>query len=68
MPNWNTVLKEITEESLCQKHPVDTVRRRYLKKLADYTERNVIAYYSGWLSRSADTPNLEIGDDDICRV
>jgi hypothetical protein len=29
-----------------------------------YTKRNVIAYYSGWLSKPPQTPNLEIGDDD----
>ncbi len=65
MPSWDKVLTEITQESLSQTHPVDAVRRRYLKQLADFTKRNVIAYYSGWLSSPVDTPNIEIGDDDI---
>jgi hypothetical protein len=41
----------------------DTVRRRYLKKLHEFTGRNVIAYYSGFLSK----PNVAdtgITDED----
>ncbi|SEU32852.1 Serine dehydrogenase proteinase [Paenibacillus sp. NFR01] len=30
----------------------DVIRRSYLKKLHEYTDRNVIVYYSGWLQKS----------------
>jgi ClpP class serine protease len=35
----------------------DSVRRRYLKTLADQTERNIVAYYSSWLNK----PNIPFG-------
>lgn len=61
MPNWNQVLKEIQENP--RKDALDFVRRKYIKKLAEVRERNVIAYYSGWLQK----PGLmrsSINDDD----
>jgi len=61
MPNWNDVLKEI--EAIQRPDALDVIRRKYLKALHDYTQRNVIAYYSGWLQR----PHYEgtvISDDD----
>jgi len=65
MPNWSEVLKEI-QESL-QKHPkknpFDTVRRSYLKKVSDLTNRNVIAYYSGWLQKPK-APDTAVNDKD----
>ena len=39
MPNWGQVLKEIAEAQ----PPLDMVRRRYLKELAQRRQRNVIA-------------------------
>jgi hypothetical protein len=67
MANWATILAEINAEA--QKHlglartAQDTVRRRYLRKLSAYTGRNVIAYYSGFLTK----PNVaetQVIDDD----
>lgn len=73
MPNWNDVFREIQQEA--QKHHIeaanhaaavngalDTVRRRYLNELCQYTSRNVIAYYSGFLSK----PEIrsDINDED----
>lgn len=53
MPNWNEVIIEIQQEQ--QKNPntnpLDTVRRKYLKKVSEITGRNTIAYYSGWLQK-----------------
>jgi len=50
MPNWKEVLDEIQIESHNkQLHPLDSVRRKYLRKISEKTGRNVIAYYSGWL-------------------
>ena len=66
MPNWSEVLAEIQELKNKQiPDALDVVRRSYLKKLADYTGRNTIIYYSGFLTAS--DPNLRglaIGDDD----
>lgn len=61
MPNWREVLHEI--ELYGTQGPVDAVRRKYLKELYDYTGRNIIAYYSGFLSK----PHIlqtDIDDED----
>lgn len=65
MPDWNEVLREITVEGIT-KGPAasDHVRRSYLTKLAGYTERNVIAYYSGFLSKPG-IQLLDINDEDM---
>jgi len=59
MPNWNEVLAEMRQvhKQNPGQNPLDTVRRKYLRKVADITGRNTIAYYSGWLQkpRAADT-------------
>jgi ClpP class serine protease len=65
VPNWNVVWREIQKE---RDDPggdsaVDKVRTKYLLKLHEHTGRNIICYYSGWLSK----PNLEgteITDED----
>jgi hypothetical protein len=67
MPDWAQVLGEIntlkitkTQES---RAAVDIIRREYLRKLHNYTKRNIIAYYSGWLTK----PNIaqtDIDDED----
>ena len=45
MPNWGDVLNEIQSVGQ-QPGPVDSVRRKYTKKLYEYTGRNIILYYS----------------------
>jgi ClpP class serine protease len=55
MPNWNSVLREIALDQSRSASAFDRVRQRYLKQLARHTGRNVIAYYSGFLSK----PNIE---------
>lgn len=62
MPDWNEVLKEIQGQKPV--NPIDDIRRKYLKALADKTGRNVIAYYSGWLSGPAQNPKFIINDED----
>lgn len=54
MTGWAEVLKEFNS------YPVaaDGIRRRYLKELHDITERNVITYYSGWLSPKGSIPGV----------
>ncbi|MCG7978242.1 MAG: S49 family peptidase [Candidatus Thiodiazotropha endolucinida] len=62
MPNWNQVLKEI--QSINIDHPIDSVRRKYLKQLSKYTGRVTIAYYSGWLDARTQSPILIVNDED----
>lgn len=47
MPN----LKQLQDELKASGSPQDTLRRKYLRLLADKTGRNVITYYSGWLQK-----------------
>jgi len=64
--NWKDVLNDIQSlqrrEALKSKSAVDIIRRRYLLSLHKKTGRNVIAYYSGFLSK----PDIdsEINDED----
>jgi ClpP class serine protease len=67
VPNWGDVLAEIQkrgeEGDAIKKQSVNYVRREYLKKLHDYTGRNVIAYYSGFLSKPG-IAQQDISDED----
>lgn len=65
MPNWSEVLLEIQDEQQknANLNPLDTVRRKYLKKVSEITERNVIAYYSGWLQKP-NAPDTIVNDKD----
>jgi ClpP class serine protease len=78
MPNWGEVLNEINQTRanfLNQANAVnaalvgqanaalDTVRRKYLTALHQKTGRNVIAYYSGFLSKPENLA-LDINDED----
>lgn len=67
MPNWSQVLDELRDEDLkrlnLQESVVDKVRRRYLSDLSTYTGRNLICYYSGWLSKPYSF-GMDIQDED----
>lgn len=58
MPNWGEVLKEI--QGVQFNSPLDVVRHKYLKIMHQYTNRNIIAYYSGFLQK----PNADVSIDD----
>ncbi len=60
MGSWSNVLKELQETE----SQYDYVRRKYLKELSTYTNRNTITYYSGWLTKQG-VPNLDINDADM---
>lgn len=67
MPNWGQVFQEIQSESARGRFQaeaaINTVRKKYLTQLHNNTGRNIIAYYSGFLSK----PNLrgsDINDED----
>ena len=49
MPNFSDIQKEIGYETVPTAH--DIIRKKYLKKLSEKTNRNVILYYSGWLQK-----------------
>lgn len=67
MPNWRQVLSEIQAEDAKLTNraisALDIVRRRYLKKLHKRTGRNVIAYYSGWMSNPLGF-GTDVNDED----
>lgn len=65
MPTWEEILTKINNLA-CQNQPspYDTVRYECLKSLSDYTGRNVIGYYSGWLTKP-NMQNADINDTDI---
>ena len=58
MPNWHDILNEISKIG----SPFDVIRRDYLKRLSDYTGRNTIVYYSGWLQKTIQ--GTEVNDSD----
>lgn len=63
MPDWNQILDEINEAQAAG-NTHDLIRRRYLGKLHELTDRNAIIYYSGWLQK----PNfdgVEVSDADM---
>ncbi|MBU1277026.1 MAG: S49 family peptidase [Proteobacteria bacterium] len=63
MPNWNEILEEVEDKKREGLQAVDLIRRKYLRKLHEKTGRNVIAYYSGWLSKPG-IRGTEINDED----
>jgi Serine dehydrogenase proteinase len=67
MPNWSQVLEELKNEDLkrlaSEKSTLDQVRRRHLKALSEQTGRNLICYYSGWLSKPY-VFGMDIQDED----
>lgn len=60
MPNWAELLSEINQTG----SPFDVLRRKYVKDLAAYTDRNVICYYSGWLQKPDFGLATAVNDND----
>lgn len=65
MPSFGDIQKEIQEERVPDT-PYDIIRRKYLRKLSEKTERNTILYYSGWLQKPIRSiaPLTSINDND----
>ena len=64
MPNWRDVIEEVQREA--QKgtaNAFDVVRRKYISLLFAKTNRNVIAYYSGWLQKP-NSSDVIVNDKD----
>jgi len=67
MPTWSEILEELKEvkDSGIQP-PFDTVRRKYLAKLSEHTNRNTIIYASQWTQPGVvNQSNIRITDEDI---
>lgn len=68
MPAWGELLVELQDHQdqngqIVKGLSLDDLRNKYIQALSNYTNRNVIAYYSGWLSGR--TNNIDINDSDI---
>jgi ClpP class serine protease len=69
MPNWNDILNEINahvQQGISSAQTAqDSIRRKYLTQLFEYINprRNIIAYYSGFLSKPV-IEGIEINDED----
>ncbi|MCP4686373.1 MAG: S49 family peptidase [bacterium] len=67
MPNWRDILSEIQKVQSSggpnAPHAIDFVRHKYLRKLRQTVGRNVIAYYSGFLSKP-EISQTDINDED----
>ncbi|MFB5283591.1 ATP-dependent Clp protease proteolytic subunit [Peribacillus sp. Hz7] len=63
MPSFHELRTEILNEGSAEK-----VRRSYLGKLSQYTGRNTIIYYSGWLQKQTDSKqdaiHFSVNDND----
>jgi ClpP class serine protease len=64
MPNWDYVLKEIAKETNeVNNSAADKVRTKYLRALQEKSHRNIICYYSGFLSKPK-IEGVELNDED----
>jgi ATP-dependent protease ClpP protease subunit len=67
MPNWDYVLREIRKEKddpVTGESAADKVRKKYLQQLHEHVnKRNIIGYYSGWLTKPK-MQGVDINDDD----
>lgn len=66
MPSWSKILEQIKNNSVKNPsmNPFDEIRRKYLGIMHQYTGRNVIAYYSGFLQNQDIRDNISIDDTD----
>jgi hypothetical protein len=66
MPNWGQVLQEIQNQvqlgAFTSHVAVNAIRQKYLLQLHNKTKRNIIAYYSGFLSKPE--VRSDINDED----
>ncbi len=67
MPNWNEIFLEIQQQAGSHQAQAvqasDLTRKKYLRQLHEKTGRNLIAYYSGWLSKPG-VALSDINDED----
>jgi membrane-bound ClpP family serine protease len=63
MPNWSEVFSEIQSTQMQGANAQTVVRKKYLTLLHEHTGRNLVAYYSGWLSKGS-VVGSDINDED----
>lgn len=75
MPNWNEVLQQIqqtqaqnvglsNQHQILAANAITLIRQNYLRSFQEKTKRNVISYYSGFLSKPPNLGGMEINDED----
>lgn len=68
MPCWSEILNSVTIKNeggvSVDLQKLDSLRLKYLSKLSTYRNRNVIAYYSGWMYRPS-SEDVSINDKDM---
>ena len=64
MPSWGEILDEIREKA-SDAGPHDSLRGEYLTSLAEYTDRDVILYSSGWTHLNTPSGDFSMTDGDI---
>lgn len=66
MPTWSEILTEL-RVALAQNNPsaFDTVRRVYLKRLSEYTNRNVILYATAFTQKTAPPELISVTEEDV---
>lgn len=66
MPTWGKILLEIQTE-LKNNNPAafDTIRNKYLRELANKTQRNTIIYASRWTTGDVPANIISITDEDL---
>lgn len=64
MPTWGEILRELQESGQQNAGQVDFdgVRRKYLTRLQEHTERDTILYYSDWFSTSGSIVSITLED------
>jgi hypothetical protein len=67
MPTWGEILRELQLElQNTGQSPFDAVRRRYLKRLYEFTGRNTILYATKWTQPGEAKPELiSITEEDV---
>ncbi len=67
MPIWSEILEELVHSQGQGHSPdFDGVRRKYLSRLHQHSQRNTILYATGWLQNGDVPPTLvSIGDEDM---
>ena len=66
MPTWSEILTELQVESAqVNTSPFDSVRRKYLLKLSEKTQRNVILYASAFTQKGGAPELLSVTEEDV---
>lgn len=66
MPTWSEILKEIKISLAEGNHTaIDSIRRKYLKELSDYTGRNSILYCTAFTQKGAPPELLSVTEEDV---